>query len=121
MVNNDLTNVKDDINSLNNKIANGLSNPNILINSNFLNPVNQRQMSSCPKGATYWIDRWIAGGQGSVELKNGIHMVCESGQSYQMWQNIEFPNQYRGKEITVSFRYKVTSGNHLLAWRVCIY
>jgi hypothetical protein len=53
-------------------VFNELSNPNLLINSDFRNPINQRGQSTyqCASSKTYTIDRWH-GWEVKVDIKDG--------------------------------------------------
>lgn len=84
-------------------------NNNILINSNFANPVNQRGVVSpytAPQHKTYWIDRWkIKGvnGQGIFSLVDkGIKIKQPDGENCVLTQHIEISKDYFGKKATLS-------------------
>ena len=47
------------------------SNPNLLINSNFRNPVNQRGQTSYTGGSIYAIDRWMLGNNATLTVQSG--------------------------------------------------
>lgn len=84
----------------------GVSNPNLLINANFANPVNQRGYVS---GTTttvrgYSIDRWILNKAGiSLTMQDtGITINPVSASDAQFQQFIEFPETYFGRTLTLS-------------------
>lgn len=90
-------------------LNNGLYNPNILINSDFSYPVNQRGENEYDMSAKvgYTIDRWIAE-KATVSVENQymrISMTAGSDIS-KFYQFVEFPKKYLGKKLTVSFRYR---------------
>lgn len=47
------------------------SNPNLLINSDFRNPVNQRGQTSYTGGSIYSIDRWMLGNNATLTVQDG--------------------------------------------------
>ena len=59
-----------DINKCNDAI-NQVSNPNLLINADFRNPVNQRGASSYTGAGIYTIDRWRLTSGGTVQVVSG--------------------------------------------------
>lgn len=99
---------------------NDLANPSILINGDFRNPVNQRKTESISSTGTsvegYFIDRWLClvNGQGNSVVKNEgfISLIGKKGTSCsQFRQFVEFPKMYRGKNVAISFKYRVSKGS----------
>ena len=97
-----------------------LANPSILINGDFRNPVNQRKTESISSTGTsvegYFIDRWLClvNGQGNSVVKNEgfISLIGKKGTSCsQFRQFVEFPKMYRGKNVAISFKYRVSKGS----------
>lgn len=95
-------------------------NNNILINSNFANPVNQRGnasiINSDETGSAYWIDRWKYNknvGRTELRVSDGYVSVTQAAaeKSYcYLTQIVEFPNTYSGKKIALSCKYRATKG-----------
>ena len=78
----------------------GATNPNILHNWDFRNPVNQkRQLVYTEPG--YTIDRWVANHSRIELLPTGIQIQNTLG-SATVDQIIEFPQLYHGKTLTAS-------------------
>ena len=117
---------KEDINNLQEQIDENttqlkdLANPSILINGDFRNPVNQRKTESISSTGTsvegYFIDRWLClvNGQGNSVVKNEgfISLIGKKGTSCsQCRQFVEFPKMYRGKNVAISFKYRVSKGS----------
>lgn len=48
-----------------------ISNPNLLINSDFRNPINQRGQTSYTGGGIYSIDRWMLGNSATLTVQDG--------------------------------------------------
>lgn len=92
-------------------------NNNILINSNFANPVNQRGLTEYDSTGNsishmYTIDRWAVVNQCLLTVNNEyvtLHSIDMNNIRPQFNQWIEFPNKYRGKYV-VSAKYRVTQG-----------
>ena len=100
---------------LDNKLENGIANPNILINSGFGNLVNQRGYVSGTRIVhDYSIDRWKTLGilnlNGDYVRLNSIQIGSgETGSGETLGyivQRIEFPQEFRNKTVTLSLRYK---------------
>ena len=85
-------------------------NNNILINSNFANPINQRgndALSVLPSVGAYTIDRWKASNI-SLTLNNGyITAKSFDGSKLKLLQIVEFPTLYSDKTLTASLKYRV--------------
>lgn len=82
-------------------------NNNILINSNFANPVNQRGVANLTSSTwDYWIDRWkIMPNNNNTEYKivdNGIQICPLDANGGIIYQYLEFPELYLGKTLTAS-------------------
>ena len=95
----------------------GVSNPNLLINGNFKNPVNQRGLQSYTVTREYTIDRWKANGIIKLDLvKNGIKITPSSnGADFDgIRQYIEDFKELANKKITLSI--KVNSINE--GWKI---
>lgn len=88
------------------ELRNNISNPNLLINSDFRNPVNQRGQTSYTLDAsarTYTIDRWCSANAIKVVLEDdGIHIYNTGSQTYgYLLQYIETP-LIVGEKYTIS-------------------
>ena len=107
------------------------SRPNLLINSNFANPVNQRGVigDTWNKHVTYGLDRWklYANGSGlntnnytidttkhKVSKNDGyITIFTKGGETYtQLAYSHEFPEQLKGKDITLSIKCRCTKDSY---------
>lgn len=88
-------------------------NNNLLINSNFAHPVNQRGETNYPTDTytTYAIDRWKMEGAGlRVTVADGYVKVKSTVTGQRSFsQFIEFPEIYSNKVITASLKYRVIS------------
>ena len=95
-------------------------NNNILINSNFTNPVNQRGFSTSHSQEVgtsgYWIDRWktFTNADGTLfEMNNGFISINRSNATSgvaTLVQHVEFAEKFSGKKITYSAKVRLTSG-----------
>lgn len=83
-------------------------NNNILINSNFANPVNQRGYVSGSGYEGYCIDRWK--GRGKATLVDYAYINLNSysaGETASFYQPIEGPfYKFRGKQVTLSAKIR---------------
>ena len=85
---------------------------NILVNSNFANPVNQRGSSGLsvpPLRGGYTIDRWKAANI-DLKLENGFvsaNDYYKDGSMLKLLQVIEFPEKYSNKTLTASLKYRI--------------
>lgn len=87
---------------LDNKIANGLSNPNLLINADFRNPVNQRGETS-HSSSGYWIDRWEQYLDfGIISLTTDGISIDASSTPVSLRQKLESPDKYLNRTMTFS-------------------
>ena len=91
-------------------LAPQLSNPNLLDNWYFVNPVNQRGQTSYT-GVGYGIDRWFQTNANCLctITDNGLVFAATSGSSW-MKQIIDSPDALFGRKVTVSM---LTSDNTL--------
>ena len=81
-------------------LAPQLSNPNLLDNWYFGNPVNQRGQTSYTASG-YGIDRWHAYG-GVLKIQNDIIELSGSSSGGVFEQKIENPKRFAGKTVTLS-------------------
>ena len=95
-------------------------NNNILINSNFANPVNQRGLNAynwMSQYGGYCIDRWRLSCKSdedvTVTINNGYINFIQTGTGDGKFgfleQRVEFPTKYSGKTLTFSIKYRVNS------------
>lgn len=96
-------------------VGGGGSNPNILINTDGKNPINQREVSGALAGGVYGFDRWVvvtacahsATGNG---FRNAF-TVANSATSYGHCQRVENPTRYSGRQMTLSAKVKASAGS----------
>ena len=81
-------------------LAPQLSNPNLLDNWYFGNPVNQRGQTSYTD-VGYGIDRWYAYG-GVLKIQNGIIELSRASAGAILEQRVENPKRFAGKMVTLS-------------------
>ena len=81
-------------------LAPQLSNPNLLDNWYFGNPVNQRGQTSYTD-VGYGIDRWFMY-SGALKIQNGIIELSASSSGGTFEQKIENPKRFAGKTVTLS-------------------
>lgn len=84
-------------------------NNNILINSNFANPVNQRNITDAEGYGAYTIDRW-KGAAVHLEMTSGYMTMSDYGDSEQspvIVQRIDHPQYYSNTQLTASLEYAV--------------
>lgn len=114
-----LNNISDDINTR-------FSNPNLLINSDFRNPVNQREQTTYSDGSantttnvTYTIDRWAKRNYGSSVIVNDGYIRFKTENSnptdtgsltYAFVQSFENPSLFFGNTYTLSVKVKAVNG-----------
>lgn len=91
-------------------------NNNILINSSFANPVNQRGYvsgTSCLQ-KTFVMDRWFITGSeanpSTLTFNEQSVTASWNGKSQGLIQFVEFPEKYRGKTLTFTAKVKSLSG-----------
>lgn len=95
-------------------------NNNLLINSNFANPVNQRGLNAynwMSQYGGYCIDRWRLSCKSdedvTVTINNGYINFIQTGTGDGKFgfleQRVEFPTKYSGKTLTFSIKYRVNS------------
>ena len=97
-----------------------ISNPNLLINGDFRNPVNQRNFSRrsyTGSNWTYGIDRWVIGildstGQSECILNDGyISLKSKANDGcINIYTVFENPQLYYGETLTASFKYRIVEG-----------
>lgn len=104
------------------------SNNNILINSNFKEPVNQRNISfpfTSSESSVYCIDKWRLTSGTINKTQNGITLI-KSGNSEAGILQQRFEGEYGGKTLTITgkfdgvihkFTVAVTKGEN--AWHNC--
>ena len=92
-------------------IARGVSNPNLLDNWYFGNPINQRGQTSYT-GEGYTIDRWKDVGTSYVTIGDNKITFGNTNADYSSFkQIIENPSQYIGKTLTFSVLGRAISGS----------
>ena len=89
-----------------------VTNPNLLDNWYFGNPVNQRGLTEY-SGAGYCIDRWFAGDNKVTLEDDGILVTCNVAMSI-FRQYLEFAKLLSGKVITFSVDAEIISGRWFL-------
>lgn len=86
-------------------------NNNILINSNFANPVNQRNITDVNYVGGFTIDRWKAAAA-HLEHSSGYMTMSFYGETQNvqnpiLMQYVDYHEQYVGKSLTASIKYAV--------------
>lgn len=91
-----------------NQLLNRPVNNNLLINSNFANPVNQRGITETTS-LSYTIDRWKF--NGTLTQQDGYMNLKPSSSSSEssFVQLVENPQYYSMKNLTASIKYRVNS------------
>lgn len=85
-----------------NTMEKSYNNDNYIINSNFLNPVNQRQITTTSTEGEYFIDRWYVTSQNTVPVSIGANgCICPGGIS----QAVYGLGDYLGFPFTLSAGY----------------
>ena len=103
----------DKIVELENKMGE-FSNPNILINSYFANPVNQRNKKTYTEHAKYTIDRWIfkhSGDGNTLTIKDGYISLSNTTPN-NMYLEYLYDTDIKmleGKKVTFTIKYKSTA------------
>lgn len=92
-----------------------ISNPNLLDNWYFGNPVNQRGQTSYTD-AGYGIDRWFMT-SGALKIQNGIIELSGSSNGGAFEQKIENPKRFAGKTVTLSVLGKRSKSSWYIAVR----
>lgn len=111
------TKIDNEVNTLSNNIAQ-LSNPNLLINSDFRRPVNQRNGS--PYGGVvgswtkyYSIDRWYVQYGVALAINNGYITLANYDNSNSGFFSQLFEKPLPANDYTVTIKCKNINGNHL--------
>lgn len=77
--------------------------PNLLVNSYFTNPVNQRGATSYAVSGQPTIDRWVLVGDGALNVADGyVSLVKKSGDEVDIQQNLENYDRMKGKMYTIA-------------------
>lgn len=79
-----------------------MCNPNLLINTDFRNPVNQRGQSEYIDAWEYCIDQWLLGGDGRIYVNNGYLKVIGA---FDQYVNYRVP-----EETVITFSIKLLNG-----------
>lgn len=87
-----------------------LSNPNLLINSYFLKPINQRGSTNYNEWGKYTIDRWINRTK-SVEIQSDGILITMDAQYGSIAQIFEDVSIFKNKTVTLSGELEVIEGN----------
>lgn len=98
-----------------------IPNPNLLINSDFRNPVNQRGKSEYTGHNKYTIDRWrlCSGGQNGTLIKNDGYITLKNDTADNTYLQYMLDNDAKlleGETITFSIVYKGTANCRLNAF-----
>lgn len=99
--------------------VNQISSPNLLINSDFRNPVNQRVQTTYSDNSKYTVDRWLLVNWSDVSnssvgdvkvIENGISLSNFDSQLYlvQAMEN-DLAKKLRGRTITLSAKVKASN------------
>lgn len=86
-----------------------LSNPNLLINGDFRNPVNQRTLSSYSGSNIYTIDRWITNFNPTITIQAGSIKINSGGDGSTyggIRQILEDFKYLAGQSVTLSLKVK---------------
>ena len=91
-------------------LRNNISNPNLLINSNFGNPVNQRGQTSYTGNSIYTIDRWVISNNETLSLKDGyVRVSLNTAQPYLLLQQkVDIPKNSLPGSMTLSFMIRAS-------------
>ena len=99
--------INKEINKLESDLISKPVNNNILINSNFANPVNQRGIespvvNSDANASFYTIDRWEMYGTGKLIINDGESITLENTGNLSLYQYIENSELLEGKKVALS-------------------
>lgn len=87
------------------------SNPNLLINSDFRNPINQRGQTSYTGGGIYSIDRWMLGNSATLTVQDGsIKFEQSSGATNTGRLVYRFENALPANYYTISVKVLSCNG-----------
>ena len=80
-----------------------IASRNLLDNSDFTDPVNQRGATSYAASGQPTIDRWVMVGDGSLNVADGyVSLVKKSGDDVDIQQNLENYDRMKGKTYTIA-------------------
>ena len=87
-------------------LRSNISNPNMLINSDFRHPVNQRGASSYTGNSIYTIDRWMISNNETLTVEDGyVRFKHDKAQSYLLLQQkVEMDKTSVPDVMTLSFK-----------------
>ena len=105
----DITQLKTDA-SNNTTQLNDIANNNLLINSDFVNPINQRQKTTYNEWRKYTIDRWLNQTK-KVEVQSDGILITMDVQYGNIVQKFENANIFKGKVVTLSGELEVINGS----------
>lgn len=89
---------------------------NLLDNSDFRNPVNQRGVTTCDTNG-HWIDRWIHNNVAYMDIKTGCIGINAHGNTIGgLMQILENPALYDGEKLTLAVRAKSNGGKMRLSF-----
>ena len=90
---------------------------NLLDNSDFRNPVNQRGNTSFSQRKRYWIDRWFTENDVYLDIKTGCIGINATGSNFGgLVQKTENLSLYDGKKLTLAVCAKSNGGKLRLAF-----
>lgn len=95
-----------------------LSNPNLLINSDFRNPINQRYLSAYEgwDNRVYTIDRWCLGATDygrTLEVCDGYVRYTNPNEQYQSFWLQQFERTLPEDDYTITVAVKSVTGNNV--------
>lgn len=99
------------------------SNPNLLLNWDFRNPVNRNGKGEYTNGTSllYTIDKWMLNSTGYLSLQDDSVLFHKTGTYATIWNCFLKDNPKPGNTVTFSALCKVSSGAFLLAFQDDIY
>lgn len=99
------------------------SNPNLLLNWDFRNPVNRNGKGEYTNGTSllYTIDKWMLNSTGYLSLQDDSVLFHKTGTYATIWNCFLKDNPKPGNTVTFSALCKVSSGAFLLAFQDNIY
>lgn len=98
------------IDRLFNYVGNVDVNPNLLINSDFRNPINQRGATSYTGNSIYTIDRWIISANETLTIEDGyVRFKLNTAQPYLLLQQkVEIPKVQVPEFMTLSCKVRAS-------------